>query len=119
MLGRVGRRGFAGCRKVVVDRTLVVVDHKEAVVVDRMEAAAGRMEAAVVDRKVAVAGAGIDLEERRSPGFEEEELHSSVLAGKVSGHLGEDIDLGAGNVVADDLGLARRNSRCLTSCLLF
>lgn len=108
-MGRVGRISFAGCRKVVV------VGDKE-VVVEGMEVVAGCIDF----------GAGIDLgtglEERHSPGFEEEESHSWVLVGKVSGLLGErswaeeDIaDLGAGSVVADDLGLVRRNSRCLTS----
>jgi len=107
MLGRAGRTSFAGCHKVVV------VDHREVV--------AGCIEV----------GAGIDLgtgsEERHSPDFEGEGSHSWVLVGKVAGLLGErswaeeDIaaDLGADSVGADDLGLVRRNNRCLTSCLLF
>jgi hypothetical protein len=107
MLGRVGRTSFAGCHKVVV--------------VEDREVVAGCIEV----------GAGIDLgtgsEERRSPDFEEEGSHSWVLVGKVAGLLGvrswaeEDIaaDLGADSVGDDDLGLVRRNNRCLTSCLLF
>jgi hypothetical protein len=106
-LGKADRTSFADCRKVVV--------------VEDREVVAGCIEV----------GAGIDLgtglEERHSPDFEEEGLHSWVLVGKVSGLLGvrswaeEDIaaDLGADSVVADDLGLVRRNNRCLTSCLLF
>jgi len=114
MLGRVGRTSFAGCHKVVV------VDHRE-VVVDHRGVVAGCIEV----------GAGIDLdtgsEERHSPDFEEEGSHSWVLVGKVAGLPGvrswaeEDIaaDFGADSVGADDLGLGRRNNRCLTSCLLF
>jgi hypothetical protein len=101
--GRAGRTSFVGCRKGVVAEDRQVV--------------AGCIEV----------GAGIDSEERRSPDFEAEELHSWVLVGKVAGLLGvrswaeEDIaaDLGPGSVGADDLGLVRRNNRCLTSCLLF
>lgn len=107
MLGKGGRTSFAGYHKVVV------VDHREVV--------AGCIEV----------GAGIDLgtgsEEHRSPDFAEEGSHSWVLAGKAAGLPGvrslaeEDIaaDLRADSVGADDLGLVRRNNRCLTSYLLF
>jgi hypothetical protein len=107
MLGRAGRTSFAGCHRVVV------VDHREVV--------AGCIEV----------GAGIDLgtgsEEHRSPDFAEGGLHSWVLVGRAAGLPGvrslaeEDIaaDLGADSVGDDDLGLVRRNNRCLTYCLLF
>jgi len=106
-LGRPGRTSFVGCRKGVV------AEDRE-VVAGCIEVGAG------ID-------SGTDSEERRSPDFEAEESHSWVLAGKVAGLLGvrswaeEDIaaDLGADSVGADDLGLVRRNNRCLTSCLLF
>lgn len=103
----MGRTSFAGCRKVVA-----VVEDRE-VAVEGMEVVAGCIDV----------GAGIDSEERRSPGFEEEEFHSLVLVGLlgVRSWAEEDIaaDLGADSVVADDLGLVRRNNRCWTSCLLF
>jgi len=114
MLGRAGRTSFAGCQKVVV------VDHRE-VVVDHRGVVAGYIEVGVG------IGLGTGSAERHSPDFEEEGSHSWVLVGKVAGLLGErswaeeDIaaDLGADSVGADDLGLVRRNNRCLTSCLLF
>jgi hypothetical protein len=107
----VGRRRFAGCHKAVV-----VVEHRE-VAAEGMEVVVGCIGA----------GVGTDSEERRSPDFEEEESHSSELVGKASDFLGVRswaeggiaADFGAGSVVADGLGLVHRNSRCLTSCLLF
>jgi len=110
-LGRAGRTSFAGCRK--------------GVVVEGMEVVAGGIEVgAGIDSGT---DSGTDSEERRNPDFEAEGSHSWVLVGKVTGLLGvrswaeEDTaaDLGADSVGADDLGLVRRNNRCLTSCLLF
>jgi len=104
-LDRVDRRGFAGCRKVVAGC------HREVVVEDR-EAVAGCI----------AVGVGIDSgtgsEERRSPGFEEGESHSLGLLG-VRSWAEEDI-AGCHKVAVDvdGLGLVRRNSCCLTSCLL-